>query len=118
MITFVINSPVPRFNNINIITSLPKPNKYQWILLPWQMLSPGRFPYRNPFIPADDTCTITEHLQTHVSVVCYGLFGILTALLTMHLIALNKVLIIFKVPGWVCDVRLDIIVQIPAEVLI
>lgn len=36
----------------------------------------------------------------------------------MHLIALNKVLVIFKVPGWVCDVRLDIIIQIPAEVLV
>lgn len=48
----------------------------------------------------------------------YGLFSILTALLTMHLVTLNEILVILKVAGWICDVRLDIIVQIPAEILI
>lgn len=36
-----------------IYTSLPKPIRYQWIFLPWHMLSPGRFPYRNPLIPVN-----------------------------------------------------------------
>lgn len=36
----------------------------------------------------------------------------------MHLVALNEILVIFEVAGWICDVLLDVIVQIPAEILI
>lgn len=36
----------------------------------------------------------------------------------MHLIALNEILIILKICGWICDVAVNILVQIPAEILI
>lgn len=36
----------------------------------------------------------------------------------MHLVALNEILVVLKVTGWISDVRLNIIVQIPAEILI
>lgn len=36
----------------------------------------------------------------------------------MHLVALDEILVIRKVAGWIFDVLLDVIVQIPAEILI
>lgn len=38
--------------------------------------------------------------------------------LTMHFVALNEILVIFQVSGRVCDVRPDVVIQVPAEVLI
>lgn len=42
----------------------------------------------------------------------------IVALLTMHLIALNEIVIILKILGRICDVPVNIMVQIPAEILI
>lgn len=50
--------------------------------------------------------------------VCMCVNVCVLCLLTVHLVALNKIFILFQASGRVCDVRPDVFVDVPAEVLI
>lgn len=57
-------------------------------------------------------------MDTGLPCVVWCSYSSMLTALTMHLIALYEILVILEVPGRICDIRLDIIIQIPAEILI